>query len=202
VSTTPPNAAPLTFSPLGAHITAVSAASTTTAGSAPAPTTTAPQTSVATQLAASLRTLSGRGDGVHVLTVRLHPDELGPVRVVARLTGTEVHLRVTATSVAAAAAVSDAAPRLHDALASNGLTTTGVTVDHDADLGGQGSQSGQHQGHGTAGPSADGRDAHHAGSSRENGSTPGGFGRGVHLDVDPTSPPSRHPAARSLDLHV
>ena len=43
------------------------------------------QPGVAGQLAASLQSLRGREDGVHVLTVRLHPDELGPVRVVARL---------------------------------------------------------------------------------------------------------------------
>ena len=101
---------------------------------APTP-TPAPQTSVAGQLAASLRTLQGREDGVHVMTVRLHPDELGPVRIVARLTGNDVHLRVTTSTVAAAAAVSEAGPRLHDALAGSGLTATGVSVDHDAEPG-------------------------------------------------------------------
>ncbi len=95
---------------------------------------TSAQPGVAGQLAASLQSLRGREDGVHVLTVRLHPDELGPVRVVARMTGNDVQLRVTTSTVAAAAAVTEAGPRLHDALAGAGLSATGVSVDHDAGL--------------------------------------------------------------------
>ncbi len=123
---------------------AVTAAASAT-GSPPLadPASAAPQPGVAGQLAAGLRTLAGREDGVHVLTVRLHPDELGPVRVVARLSGTDVQLRVTTSTVAAAAAVTEAGPRLHDALAAAGLSATDVSVDHDAGL----AQSGPGTGH-------------------------------------------------------
>ena len=132
------------------------------------------------------------------LTVRLHPDELGPVRVVARLTGNDVQLRVTTSTVAAAAAVTEAGPRLHDALAGAGLTSTGVSVDHDAGLAQQFGQG--------AGASADPRAGGQGGTSH----------RGPRPTADPLprtaiggstpSPaparPARHPEARSLDLHV
>lgn len=177
-------------------VSGVSAAASATTAAAPAPTTTAPQTSVAGQLAASLRTLAGRDDGVHVMTVRLHPDDLGPVRIVARLTGTDVHLRVTTTTAAAAAAVTEATPRLHDALAGGGLTTTGLDVDHDSDW------SGQQFGLGGR-PSADGREGARsgAGSGRSHPAPHwGGSVGGVDIPLAP--PPARHPTARSLDLHV
>lgn len=179
---------------------AVTATASSTASSAPAPTTNAPQTSVAGQLAASLRTLAGRGDGVHVMTVRLHPDELGPVRVIARLTGNDVHLRVTTSTVAAAAAVSEATPRLHEALAGTGLNTTGLSVDHDADLLG-GQSSGQPGGQHPTGASVDGGNGGHAGRSGA-GTNGSGHSGQVTVDVPPQQPGVRHPSSRSVDLHV
>jgi flagellar hook-length control protein FliK len=176
-------------------VSGVAASASATAAAAPAPTTTAPQTSVGSQLAASLRTLAGREDGVHVMTVRLHPDDLGPVRIVARLTGNDVHLHVTTSTVAAAAAVTEATPRLHEALAGGGLTATGLDVDHESDLLGQ--QFGQQFGH-SGNASADGRD----GSARARTAGVGWTGSSRAVDLPVAAPPDRHPSARSLDLHV
>ena len=155
---------------------------------------------MAGQLAASLQTLRDREDGVHVLTVRLHPDELGPVRVVARLTGNDVQLRVTTSTVAAAAAVTEAGPRLHDALAGAGLSSTGVSVDHDASLAQQFGQG--------AGASADPRAGGQGGTSHPRTPSDGGSAaahrdRGIErrLAGGPARP-ARHPEARSVDLHV
>jgi flagellar hook-length control protein FliK len=156
------------------------------------------QSSVAGQLAASLQSLRDRADGVHVLTVRLHPDELGPVRVVARLTGSDVQLRVTTSTIAAAAAVTEAGPRLHDALAQAGLTSTGVSVDHDAGLG---QQSGQP-------PNPQTQAGAHGFGHRGSGA-PTGTATGPTDHRGPTGPTgsaviprSRHPQARTLDLQV
>ena len=159
---------------------------------------TAAQPGVAGQLAASLQSLRGREDGVHVLTVRLHPDELGPVRVVARLTGNDVQLRVTTSTVAAAVAVTEAGPRLHDALAGAGLSATGVSVDHDAGLAQQFGQG--------AGASDPWAGAHHNPGHPRPGSGAGAAvphgdqGIGVAASIPVRGP--RHPEARSLDLHV
>jgi flagellar hook-length control protein FliK len=182
-------------------VSGVSAAASATAAAAPAPTTTTPQSSVAGQLAASLRTLAGRADGVHVMTVRLHPDELGPVRLVARLTGNDVHLSVTTSTVAAAEAVTAAGPRLHDALAASGLTASGLNVDHDAALAGQGA-AGQQLGQGTPNGSPDAGAGGRSGSAHQGRGADGSSGGRHRLDVGPAESASRHPSARTLDLHV
>jgi flagellar hook-length control protein FliK len=184
-------------SPVVPTVSGVAAGTATSTTTAPVPTPNANHPGVAGQLAASLRTLSGRSDGVHVMTVRLHPDDLGPVRVVARLTGADVHLRVTTSTLAAAAAVTEAAPRLHDALSGAGLNATGVSVDHDSDL------SGQQPGAGGSGASTDPRGGAQPGSAQAGRGYGSGPPEGRHqVDIAPAVPQPRHRSARSLDLHV
>jgi hypothetical protein len=107
---------------------------------------------------------------------------------------------VTTSTVAAAAAVSEAGPRLHGALADAGLSATSVNIDHDAGLA---QQSGQAPTNGSADP--------RAGDGSRQGASPDRFtaAPGVRGSASPADGPgrigqhrARHPLARTLDLHV
>jgi flagellar hook-length control protein FliK len=147
--------------PAGKPLRAVAAdAVTTTALAAPAPVivaravapaspaaappsatpTPTPQQQVSTALMSSLRT---GADGTHQLVVRLHPNDLGPVNVLARIEHGAVTVALTSTNDAARDALHQGLPQLRDDLRQAGFTGVAVSVDTaDAGAGGQSAPSG------------------------------------------------------------
>jgi hypothetical protein len=69
-----------------------------------------------------------KSPGRHELSVRLDPPELGAVQIEARLDGTRLHLVIRAEQAATGDLLTDALPRLRDALGQQGFTTGEVSV--------------------------------------------------------------------------
>jgi hypothetical protein len=81
---------------------------------------------VVEQITTRLRDVSGPGR--HELTVRLDPPELGAVQIDARLDGSRLHLVIRAEQAVTSDLLTDALPRLRDALAHQGFTAGEVSV--------------------------------------------------------------------------
>ncbi len=69
-----------------------------------------------------------RSPGRHELSVRLDPPELGAVQIDARLDGGRLHLVIRAEQAVTGDLLTDALPRLRDALAQQGFTPGDVSV--------------------------------------------------------------------------
>ena len=80
----------------------VSAPQTTTPDAAPSAAAAAPaaRSSLAPQVTAPVLSLVGRGEGDHTLTLRVTPDELGPVTVKAHITGGSIAIELASGSAA------------------------------------------------------------------------------------------------------
>ncbi|HKS99860.1 MAG TPA: flagellar hook-length control protein FliK [Rugosimonospora sp.] len=97
----------------GTPITAATPLSAPTAAPAPA----AP----ATQLAARILPLRHEPDGIHQLTVHMHPADLGPVSLVAEVRNGAVRLQLTGGTEVAHHALREALPELRQQLSQAGL---------------------------------------------------------------------------------
>jgi flagellar hook-length control protein FliK len=87
-------------------------------------------------LAAVFPPLRLAADGVHRLTVQLHPADLGPVSVLAEIRGGEIHVHLAAVSEAGREALRTALPELRRDLQAAGFSTG--TLDLQQDGPGQG----------------------------------------------------------------
>jgi hypothetical protein len=114
--------------PLPITIPAPAGAPVTTA--APTPATQVPA-SPAAQVVNHLLPLATAPDGIHRLTVHLHPAELGPVSVTADLRGNQIHLHLAAATDIGREALRAALPDLHRELQSAGFDTASLDVRHE-----------------------------------------------------------------------
>jgi flagellar hook-length control protein FliK len=96
-----------------------------------APATPQHTASPAAQLANHIAPLRQEPDGIHRLTVHLHPEELGPVSVTAEIRGNQVHLHLAGATDAGREALRAALPDLHRELQSAGFTTASLDVRHE-----------------------------------------------------------------------
>jgi flagellar hook-length control protein FliK len=105
----------------------------TTAGQAAAPAAADPArpavpASPAAQVAAPVIPLRADGDGIHRLTVQLHPADLGPVNVLAELRGGDIHLHLAGATEAGREALRAALPELRRELEQAGFQATSLEV--------------------------------------------------------------------------
>ena len=114
--TAPAGAATGGNSPVGVPNVAVAAPTT---GAAPAP--AAIPTPTAAQLAQRIVPLRLDADGVHRLTVNLHPADLGPVQVVAEIRNGEINVQLTGSTEAGNDALRDALAGLKRDLEDSGF---------------------------------------------------------------------------------
>jgi len=114
-----------------------------------APASQAAQSGPAAQVVAVLHPLRSAPDGVHQLTVHLHPAELGPVSVRAEIRNGDIHLHLAGATEAARDALRMALPELRRDLQAAGFTAGSLDVQPDGrpgpDLAGQSGQFSQHQ---------------------------------------------------------
>lgn len=157
---------------------------------APAPPSgSLPERPVATQLAGPIASLRTAGDGEHVMVIRVSPDSIGPVRVLARIGAEGVRIELIGGSDAARDALRTALPDLRRDLAGVGLQAN-LSLGTDGQ-GSAGSGAGLGQG-GRPGTAPGDR-----GPAREG--PPGGV---RHPDVGGTLPPepTGPPGSRRLDI--
>ena len=83
---------------------------------------------VADRIASAVVPLHRRGDGRHEVTLDLHPDDLGAIRVELSVEHQTVHLTLHAAEPATAALLARALPDLRSALADAGLQAGHVGV--------------------------------------------------------------------------
>jgi flagellar hook-length control protein FliK len=159
--------------------------------------------------------LVSRGDGMHRLTLRLHPADLGEVKVVLTVRDNVVDVTLSA-GAAAREALRDGSPQLRALLELAGattgqlvvreLSTTGATLAHQTSTGQQGATTGQQPGEtgsDAAGDSAAGdeqTDDPGGGATRGRGDSAAGS-HDPTLDPLPTGRTSRHPSSQ-LDLDL
>lgn len=130
----------LTVAPVvGEGIKATSAAPAQPAPQAPAPL----QQPMSAQLARSLFTLASAAPGEHVMTLKVSPDDLGPVTVRAHISAEGVRLELFAAGDAGRDVVRHALPDLRRELAQQGLTASLDLSGRDTP--GQGQQQPGHQ---------------------------------------------------------
>ncbi len=96
---------------------------------------------VSTQLVAHIAPLQHGPDGIHRLTVHLHPADLGPVQLLAEMRAGTLHLKLVGGSEMAREALRMALPDLRRELTDAGVTTASVDVRREDSAPGQ-SQSG------------------------------------------------------------
>jgi flagellar hook-length control protein FliK len=85
------------------------------------PPASAPATPAAAQVAMRIIPLRLDADGVHRLTVHLHPVDLGPVQVVAEIRNGDINLQLTGTTDAGNAALRDSLADLKRELEDSGF---------------------------------------------------------------------------------
>jgi flagellar hook-length control protein FliK len=108
----------------GTQATATSASNTSAA-----PSTSTTPTAVYQQLAGPVLEMRAHGDGLHRVSLELHPAELGTVNVEVRLHSGEMSIAITSGSDATRDTIRAALPQLHKELASAGLGGVAVSVD-------------------------------------------------------------------------
>ncbi|MFB9884224.1 flagellar hook-length control protein FliK [Planobispora siamensis] len=91
----------------------------------------------ASQIAVHVVPLRQDPDGIHRLTIHLHPVDLGPVSVVAELRNGAVHLQLAGTSDAAFDALRSALPDLKRELEESGFSSCSLDLQREAPNGGQ-----------------------------------------------------------------
>jgi len=87
---------------------------------------------VADQIVSAVVSLHGRGDGRHVVTLELRPEELGSIRVEMSVEHQTVHLTLHAAEPATGRLLAAALPDLRSALADAGLTAGHLGVGADS----------------------------------------------------------------------
>jgi flagellar hook-length control protein FliK len=118
--TAPAGAATGVDSPIGVPNVVVAAPAAPTASAAPAP-AAVPTPPPAAQLAHRIAPLRLDADGVHRLTVNLHPADLGPVQVVAEIRNGEINVQLTGSTDAGNDALRDALAGLKRDLEDSGF---------------------------------------------------------------------------------
>src|SRR6266704_1472206 len=111
----------------------------------------------AAQVAVHIVPLRREADGVHRLTVHLHPDDLGPVRVVAEIRDGGVSVQLASGTETGREALHDALPQLRQELLDAGFTNCSLDLRQEAAGGGPEYRQpapGQPSGPGTAAPVA------------------------------------------------
>jgi Flagellar hook-length control protein FliK len=76
----------------------------------------------------ALRLRDVKGAGLHEISLRLDPPELGAVRIDARLEGTRLHLQIRTEHAPTGELLADALPRLREALSQQGFVPSDVSV--------------------------------------------------------------------------
>ncbi|OMH23520.1 hypothetical protein BKD30_11325 [Tersicoccus phoenicis] len=129
---------------IGAPVIGAPVIGSAVAGSGTAPSTPAPLPSgdplLYAQLGRALGALRTAGEGRHELTVAVHPDDLGPVTVRARIEGGTVRIELFAPTDAGRDAVRSALADLRRTLAETGLTADLDLSDRSAPQDGWGSR--------------------------------------------------------------
>ncbi|WP_346960072.1 flagellar hook-length control protein FliK [uncultured Arthrobacter sp.] len=127
------------------------------AAAAPLP-TPAQQPALQPQLARPLFTLAGAPHGQHIMTLKVSPEDLGPLTVRAHIDGAGVRIELFAPGDTGREALRGILPELRKELADAGFGASLDVSDHSGPAGG-GRDAGQ-----AAGQGAGGREASHAGS--------------------------------------
>lgn len=109
------------YVPGAATLTAPAPAAATPATAAPAPVPAAPAPPLATQLGVRLGALRHAPLGEHVLTLRVEPESIGPVRVVARIGTDGVRIELAGGTDQASQALRGALADLRRDLAATGM---------------------------------------------------------------------------------
>jgi flagellar hook-length control protein FliK len=94
----------------------------------PAPVVGVRSATPADQVVTALVPLRTKQDGTHELTIALHPAELGPIQLVARLDHGALHIDLASASEAARAVLRDALPQLRTDLVGAGFGSVGVVL--------------------------------------------------------------------------
>jgi flagellar hook-length control protein FliK len=81
------------------------------------------------QLARPLLNLRASGDGIHQLTIALHPADLGPVNVHVRLVGDAMTIQLASTTEGARSALHEALPQLRQELQNAGMSSVDLSLD-------------------------------------------------------------------------
>jgi flagellar hook-length control protein FliK len=84
----------------------------------------------AAQVAQVVAPLREQPDGIHRLTVHLHPAELGPVSITAEVRAGQIHLHLAGATDAGREALRAALPDLHRELQQSGFSTSSLDVSH------------------------------------------------------------------------
>jgi hypothetical protein len=124
----PPASAGMAVPPAPPPVAATAATSSATPSGPPAP---------AAQIATCVVPLRREADGVHRLTVHLHPLELGPVSVVAEVRDGTVHLQLSGATEVGRDALRGALTDLRRELLDHGFTGCSLDLRQDAPPGGQ-----------------------------------------------------------------
>jgi flagellar hook-length control protein FliK len=125
------------------------------------------------QVAAALVPLRISGDGQYRLVVHLHPLELGPVSVSARVADGTVSVELAGGSDAAHDALAAALPELHRELRGEGFTSVAVAMGSMTATAGDGSRGNQQP----AASSSPGQGTGHGSGQGAGSSDPGSSGR-------------------------
>lgn len=114
----------------------------------PTPAAPAPQQPLTHQLATPLFSLASAAPGEHVMTLRVSPDDLGPLTVRAHIDGTGVRIELFAPGDAGREAVRHILPELRRGLEDSGASLSLSSHNSPADSGKDGQGTGQGHGHG------------------------------------------------------
>jgi len=117
----------------GAAVPAVVVGTPTGSSTAPVPAAApaTPAQPVGSQLAQPVAVLASRPDGVHTVTVVLHPDDLGPVQVQVTVRGGSVDLHLAGAHEHGRAALLEALPDLRRDLQGAGISCSRMDVSRD-----------------------------------------------------------------------
>jgi flagellar hook-length control protein FliK len=153
----------------------------------------APPQPPARQIAAHILPLRQGADGVHRMTIHLHPAELGAVSVTAEIRGGAVMLQIYGAADAAHDALRSALPQLREALERDGFTSCSLDLRRDA-------PGDQRQASGSGGdPDSRSR----SGEDESRDGAPRGAGRAGAADgLDGASAPGGPRTDRLLDLRL
>ncbi len=172
----------------------------------PTPLASAPQPALAPQLAAPLFSLASAGHGEHVMTLRVAPDDLGPLTVRAHIDAAGVRIELFAPGDAGRDAVRHVLPELRRSLEDSGASLSLSSQNSPPDAGrdpgqgsgrdpGQGTGQGSGPGSGTRDPDTrtqgPGEQGHGEQGTIERGPNEQGPGEAGHegADAQPQLPP-------------
>lgn len=156
-----------------------------------------PSSLVSGQVFPAVAKLVDRGDGMHRLSLRLHPEELGEVRITVTIKDNTVDVTLSAGPVAREA-LRNGSPELRALLDLAGATTGNLVV---KDLPGGSAQTATGVSAGSAGTTGDpmfaggSRDGDHEGDSAHHLTR----GPGEHAEEPPADPSAGQPVAKSSD---